>query len=73
MRVLGSRAGTITSETEDHLIYWIDTKILQHASYSMELVMKEALYSEAKPANTHFSQDSGYEIPDCWIALNKKI
>ena len=35
--------------------------------------MKEALCIQAKPANVRFNRDSGYELPDCWIALNKKI
>ena len=57
--------------TEDHPINWNDTKILQGASYTMELVMKKALC--LKPANARFNRDSGYELPDCWIALNKKL
>ena len=34
--------------------------------------MLEALCIQAKPANACFNRDSVYELPDCWIALNKK-
>ena len=48
---------------EDHPINWNDTKILHHASH----MMKETL--QVHPGH----RDRGYELPDCWIALNKKI
>ena len=39
--------------------------------WTMELVMKDALYIQAKLANARFNRDSRYELPDCWITLNK--
>ena len=38
----------------------------------MELVMKEALSIRTTPDQTRFNRDSGYELPDCWIATYKK-
>ena len=35
--------------TEDHPIRWGDTRILQHASRSMELVVKEAICIRTAP------------------------
>ena len=58
---------------EDHPINWSGTKILQHASHTMELVMKEALCIQSTPADSLFNRDSGYELPDCWFALNRKL
>ena len=45
------------------------TKILQRASHTMELVMKEALCIQSTPADSRFNRDGGYELPDCWFAL----
>ena len=58
---------------EDNAIMCNDTAILQCANHTMELVMKEALCIQAKPANACFNRDSRYELPACWIALNKKL
>ena len=52
---------------------WDGTKILQHASHTMELVMKEALCIRSMPTDSHLNKDSGYELPNCWIALNRKL
>ena len=35
--------------------------------------MKEALCIQAKPVNAHLKRDSGYELPDRWIAFNIKL
>ena len=59
--------------SEDHPIDWSNTRILQHASHTMELVMKEALCIQSTPKDSRFNRDSGYELPDCWIALNRKL
>ena len=45
------------------------TKILQQASRTMELVVKEALIIHTTPEDTRFNRDNGYELPDCWIAI----
>ena len=58
---------------EDHPINWSGTKILQRASHTMELVMKEALCIQSTPADSRFNRDGGYELPDCWFALNRKL
>ena len=47
---------------EDHPINWSGTKILQRASHTMELVMKEALCIQSTPADSRFNRDSGYEL-----------
>ena len=39
----------------------------------MELVMKEALSIRTAPEDSHFNRDSGYELPDCWIATYRKL
>ena len=53
----------------DHPINWNGMKILQHASRTMQLVLKEALSIHGAPEDTRFNRDchSGYELPDCWI------
>ena len=56
----------------DHPIYWAGTKVLQRASRTMELVLKESLSIRTTPEDTHFNRDSGYELPDCWIATYRK-
>ena len=40
---------------------------------TMELVMKEALCIQSTPADSRFNRDGGYELPDCWFALNRKL
>ena len=35
--------------------------------------MKKALCIQSTPADSHFNRDSGYELPDCWFALNRKL
>ena len=39
----------------------------------MELVMKESLSIRTKPESERFNRDSGFELPDCWIATYKKL
>ena len=51
--------------TKDHPIHWEDTRTLQHATRTMELVMKEAIYTQTAPESSHFNRDGGYDIPDC--------
>ena len=59
--------------TEDHPIRWDDTRILQHASQTMELVLKEATCIRTTPESSYFNRDSGYNIPDCWITMYRKL
>ena len=59
--------------TEDHPIRWDDTRILQHASRTMQLVVKEAICIQTAPESSHFNHHSGYNIPDCWITTYKKL
>ena len=59
--------------TNDHPINWGGTKILQRASHTMELVMKEALCIQSTPTDSRFNRDGGYELPDCWFTLNRKL
>ena len=54
-------------------INWAETKILQRANRTMELVMKEALSIRTTPEDARFNRDNGYELPDCWIATYKKL
>ena len=35
--------------------------------------MKEALCIQSTPADSRFNRDGGYELPDCWVALNRKL
>ena len=39
----------------------------------MEIVLKELLSIRMTPENARFNRDSGYELPDCWIATYKKL
>ena len=57
----------------DHPINWAETKILQRAYCTMELVMKEALSIRTTPEDALFNRDNGYELPDCWIVTFKKL
>ena len=57
----------------DHPINWAETKILQRANRTMELVMKEALSIRTTLEDARFNRDNGYELPDCWIAAYKKL
>ena len=59
--------------SEGHPINWDGTRILQRASHTMELVLKEAMCIQSTPTDSWFNRDSGYELPDCWIALNRKL
>ena len=59
--------------TNNHPINWAETKILQRANRAMELVLKESLSIRTTPEDTRFNRDSGYELPDCWIATYKKL
>jgi hypothetical protein len=59
--------------TNDHPINWDGTKILQRASRTMQLVLKEALSIQATPEDARFNRDGGYELPDCWIATYNKL
>ena len=44
---------------EEHRILWNDTKVIQRASRTMELVMKEALCIRLTPEDARFNRDSG--------------
>ena len=35
--------------------------------------MKEALCILSTLADSHSNRDSGYELPDCWFTLNRKL
>ena len=54
---------------EDHPIRWDDTRILQHASRTMELVIKEAICTRMTPEGSYFNCNGGYNIPDFWIDM----
>ena len=56
--------------TNGHPICWDATKVLQRASRTMELVMKESLSIRTKPESERFNRDNGF---DCWIATYKKL
>ena len=47
---------------EGHPINWDGTRILQRASHTMELVMKEAMCIQSTPTDSRFNRDSGYEL-----------
>ena len=59
--------------TDDHPIRWDDTRILQHLSRTMELVVKEAIRIKMTPESSHFNHNGGYDIPDCWITMYQKL
>ena len=46
----------------DHPIRWDDTRILQHASRTVELVVKEAICIRMTPESSHFNRDGGYDL-----------
>ena len=58
---------------KDHPIRWEDTRILQHASRTMELVVKETICIRTTPESSHFNRDGDYNIPDCWITAYRKL
>ena len=64
-------AKTCMDKINDHPINWAETKILQQASRTMELIVKEALIIHTTPEDTRFNCDNGYELPDCWIATTR--
>ena len=49
----------------DHPIHWDATKVLQWASQTMVLDMKELLSIRMKPESECFNRDNGFELPDC--------
>ena len=59
--------------TEDHPISWGDTRILQYASQTMKLVIKEEICIWMIPESSHFNCYGGYDIPNCWIATYRKL
>ena len=59
--------------TNGHPIRWDATEVLQRASRTMELVMKESLSIRTKPESERFNCDNGFELPKCWIATYKKL
>ena len=59
--------------TNDHPINWDETKILHRASRAMELILKESLSIRTTPEDARFNRDSGYELPDCWVATYNKL
>ena len=59
--------------TNGHPINWNGTKILQRTSRTMQLVLKEVLSIHTTLEDTRFNRDSGYELPDCWIATYNKL
>ena len=65
--------GHVDSNNGERTRVWNDTRILQHASRSMELVVKEAICIRTAPESSHFNRDGGYDIPDCWIATYRKL
>ena len=58
---------------EDHPICWDDTRILQHASQTMELVVKKAIYIRMTPESLHFNCNGGYDMPDCWMTNTRSL
>ena len=59
--------------TEDHPICREDTRMLQCASQTMTLIMKETICIQMTPESLHFNGNVGYNIPDCWITMYKKL
>ena len=72
-RLHGKSAIAEHTRTKDHPICWGDTMILQHASQTMELVVKEPICIWTTPESSHFNCDGSYDIPDCWIATYRKL
>ena len=62
----------VSERTDDHPIHWGDTRILQLASWTMELVIKEAICIQLTES-LYFNCDSSCDIPDCWIAMYRKL
>ena len=71
--IKGSTDKSAIAWTEDNPIRWNDTRILQHVSRTMELVVKEAICIRTTPESLHFNHDGGYDIPDCWITTYQKL
>ena len=48
-------------------------RVLDRATRSIQLKVKEALHIERTPANTRLNHDGIYELSGCWIATMKKL
>ena len=59
--------------TNDHPIRWDAMKVLQRASRTIELVMKESLSIITKPDSECFNRDNSFKLPDGWITKYKKL
>ena len=58
---------------QQHQVNWEGTRVLDRASRSVQLRVKEALYIQKTPTNNRLNRDEGYELPGCWIATVKKL
>ena len=47
--------------------------LLEQNAREQDHAAKEALSIHATPEDARFNRDSGYELPDCWIAMYKKL
>ena len=62
--------------TDDCPIHWGCTRVLQSASRTMELHVishEGAICIWTAPESLHFNCDGGYNAPDCWITIYKKL
>ena len=58
---------------QQHQVNWEGTRVLDRASRSVQLRVKEALYIQKTPTNKRLNRDEGYELPGCWIATVKRL
>ena len=50
---------------------WDGTRILAHASTTLQLRMKEALHIQLNQQHLLINMDEGMELPKCWASLMK--
>ena len=56
--------------SEQHLIHWKKTLVIDQARSREELLLKEALHIQA---DSRYNRDVGLELPGCWISVIKSL
>ena len=50
-----------------HPVKWEEDSVIDHASRSGELLVKEALCIHLTSGCEHFKEDEGMDLPKCWM------
>ena len=51
-----------------HPIPWDETTVIDQARRKTKLFLKEVLQIHLTPKDHHFNQDTGTDLPGCWIS-----